>query len=269
MNPSYWHRQTGGPLFPELEWSRPENQRQAGKLLIIGGHAQGFAGPAEAFAAAQAAGVGVSRVLLPDALQRTVGKLFPEAEFAPSNPSGGFAATALGELLGAAGWADGTMLAGTLGRNSETHVLLENFAGKHNGQLTITADTADHFCTQPFELLQRPESLLVISLGQLQKLGSAAHFPRAFTSTMDLLQLVENLHEFTRRYTPFIIVKAGSQLVVAGEGEVSTTQLQTELPVWRVKTAAAAAVWWVQNPTKPFEALTTAIYDAAGKPTDS
>jgi NAD(P)H-hydrate repair Nnr-like enzyme with NAD(P)H-hydrate dehydratase domain len=259
MNPSYWHRQTNKPLFPELLWSRPENQRQAGKLLIIGGHAQGFAGPAEAFAAAQAAGVGSSRVLLPDALQRTVGKLFPEAEFAPSNPSGGFAATALGELLGASEWADGVLLGGTLGRNSETFALLENFADKYDGQLTITADTADHFCTQPFELLQRSETLLVLSLGQLQKLGSGAHFPRAFTSTMDLLQLVENLHEFTRRFTPFIIVKAGKQLVVAGGGEVSTTQLAAELPIWRVKTAARAAVWWLQNPAKPFEALTTAI----------
>jgi NAD(P)H-hydrate repair Nnr-like enzyme with NAD(P)H-hydrate dehydratase domain len=259
MNPSYWRRQTSKPLFPELEWSRPENQRQAGKLLIIGGHAQGFAGPAEAYAAAQTAGVGVSRVLLPDALQRTVGKLFPEAEFTPSNPSGGFAATALGELLGASEWADGVLLGGTLGRNSETLVLLENFADKYAGQLTITADAADHFVGQPSELLQRPDTLLVISLGQLQKLGSAAHFPRAFTSTMDLLQLVENLHEFTRRYAPFIIVKAGSQLVVAGSGEVSTTQLAAELPIWRVKTAARTAVWWLQNPTKPFEALTTAM----------
>ena len=67
--------------------SRPENKLQAGKLLIVGGHAQGFARPAEAFALAEKAGAGSVRVLLPDALQKTLGKAFLGAEFAPSSPS--------------------------------------------------------------------------------------------------------------------------------------------------------------------------------------
>ena len=58
----YWQRQEPGePLFPDLLWSRPENRQFAGKLLIMGGNAHGFAAPAEAYAHAEKAGIGVAR----------------------------------------------------------------------------------------------------------------------------------------------------------------------------------------------------------------
>src|SRR5579859_2484419 len=104
MDQSYWLRQTEKPLFPELEWSRPETKTQAGKLLIVGGNVHGFAAPAEAYGEVMKAGVGTVRVLLPESLRRSVGKLFPEADFAPSTPSGSFAANALAELLDASLW---------------------------------------------------------------------------------------------------------------------------------------------------------------------
>ena len=61
MDQTYWHKQSDKPLFPELEWSRPENKQQAGKLLVIGGNKFGFVEPSEAFAAAEKAGVGNAR----------------------------------------------------------------------------------------------------------------------------------------------------------------------------------------------------------------
>jgi NAD(P)H-hydrate repair Nnr-like enzyme with NAD(P)H-hydrate dehydratase domain len=137
MNQSYWHKQGEKALFPNLLWARPEVKGAAGKLLVVGGHAQSFAAAAEAYTAAEKAGIGTVRVLLPDSLEKTVGKLFPSAEFAPSNPSGGFATRALAELLAAAQWADGVLLAGDLGRNSESLAMLENFAGKYTDHDTI------------------------------------------------------------------------------------------------------------------------------------
>src|SRR5882757_7834828 len=120
MEQTYWHKQAiDKPLFPELLWSRPENKSFAGKLLIIGGNAHGFAAPAEAYVAAEKAGIGTTRILLPDSLQKTVGKLFAPAEFATSNPSGGFAQTSLAEALALSDWADGILVAGDTGRNSE------------------------------------------------------------------------------------------------------------------------------------------------------
>src|SRR5262245_34884782 len=124
MEREYWRKQQPGKLlFPELEWSRPENKAQAGKLLIVGGNQHGFAAPAEAYAVATKTGIGTARVLLPDALQKTVGRILDNGEFAPSTPSGSFSQKALGELLSYSSWADAALLAGDFGRNSETAIL--------------------------------------------------------------------------------------------------------------------------------------------------
>jgi hypothetical protein len=260
MDNSYWHKQTADkPLFPDMLWSRPENRAYAGKLLIIGGNAHGFAAPAEAFAESGKAGVGVTRVMLPDALQKTVGKVFAAGEYAPSTPSGSFAQKALTELLIDSAWADGVLLAGDLGRNSETAILLEKFSGKYHGQLTITKDAADYFVNIPDGVLARPETTLVITLAQLQKLGSNAHFPTAFTFGMDLLRLVDALHDFTAQHACNIVVKHLDTIFVAANGQVSTTKLKTDKEIWRVTTAAHTATWWLQNLSKTFEALTTAV----------
>ena len=259
MDSNFWHKQTKDKLlFPDLLWSRPENRAFAGKLLIVGGNAHGFAAPAEAYGEAVKAGIGTARVLLPDVLQKTVNKLFPEAEFGSSNPSGGFAQQSLGELLAMATWADGVLLAGDFGRNSETAILLEKFLDKYSGQLTLTKDTVDYFTATPRPLITRGDMTLVLSFAQLQRLAVAAHFHKAFTFDIDLLRLVELLHEITTEYPINIVVKHLENIFVAGGGQVSSTKLDTDVPIWRLKTAAHAAVWWLQNASKPFEALTTA-----------
>lgn len=257
MDRAYWIRQEAGkPLFPELEWSRPENRLSAGKLLIIGGNYYGFASVAEAYAAAAKAGIGTARVLLPQAVQKVVGRVLENGEFAPSTPSGSFSQKALDEFLLSANWADGVLLAGDLGRNSETAILLEKFLQKTPTAVTLTKDAVDYATSAPHTILQRPNTLLVLSLSQLQRLGIAARFAQAVTFRMDLLRLVEWLHEFTTAYAPGIIVKHLDTICVAWKGQVSTTKCAKELPVWRVKSAAAASVWWIQNPAKPFESLT-------------
>jgi hypothetical protein len=259
MERDYWLKQGDQSAFPELLWSRPENKQLAGKLLVVGGNVHSFAAAAEAYASAVKAGVGTARVLLPDSLHKTVGKLFPEAEFAPSTPSGSFGERALAELVAEAGWADGVLLAGDTGRNSETAILFEKLLLKYRGQLTITKDTVDYFTSTPTQLLQRPETTLVLSFAQLQKLATSAHFTSAFTFEMDIVRLVEALHEFTKTYPVNIITKHLTNILVAVNGHISSTKVNDDREIWRVKTAASASVWWLQNPNKTFEALTTAL----------
>lgn len=260
MADTYWQKQTlEKPLFPDLLWSRPENKRQAGKLLIVGGNAHGFAAAGEAYTAAGKAGIGTARVLLPDSLQKTVGKVFAAGEYAPSTPSGSFSRQALAPLLDMADWADGVLLAGDFGRNSETAVLLEQFTHKYAGRLTLTKDAADYFVKSPEQLLARKDTLLVLSFAQLQKFGAGAGTTTAFTFDMDLLRLVKALGDFSERWPAAIIVKHLENICVAAGGQVSTTKLGKDLEVWRIRAAAAAAVWWLQNPAKPFEALSTAL----------
>jgi NAD(P)H-hydrate repair Nnr-like enzyme with NAD(P)H-hydrate dehydratase domain len=261
MHPEFWQRQTKDkPLFPDLLWSRPENRHQAGKLLIVGGNAQGFTAPADAYRFVSEAGVGSCRVVMPDALQKTVGKFFPEADFAPSTPSGSFAQAALAEVIDNAFWADAVLLAGDFGHNSETAILIERVLEKYDRTVTLTKDAVDYFTSGSSTNMLRNNTLLVLSMAQLQRLGTTAHYPVAFTLTMDLLRLIEHLHEFTKRFPVTILTKHQQTLVVAKGGQVSTTKLAQDPTIWRLETAAHASVWWLQNPTKPYEAISQSIF---------
>lgn len=261
MQLEYWHKQEPGRLlFPELEWSRPENRQFAGKLLIVGGNLYGFAAPAEGYSLAVKEGIGTARVLLPSAIQKVVGPFIENGEFAPSTPSGSFSQRALTELLDWCRWADGVLYAGDLGRNSETAILIESFLRKCELPAVLTKDAVDYVISSPLSALERPNTTLVLSFSQLQRLGIASKFASPVTFSMDLLRLVDWLHDFTAHFAPNIIVRHLNILFVAVNGEVSTTKLPDDAPrVWRLNAAARAAVWWIQNPSKTFEALTTAV----------
>ena len=260
MTPTYWHKQTpDNPLFPDLIWSRPENRTAAGKLLIVGGNLHSFAAAAEAYQAAVKAGVGTVRVLLPDALRKTVGRILEVGEYAPSNPSGSFSQKALSEWLEQAAWADGVLVAGDLGRNSETAILLEKFLDKYKGQVTLTKDAIDYITSNVNQVANRPKTTLVLSMSQLQRLLQAQKFAKAITLSLSLVQLVDILHDYSTLHSTNVIVKYNDTMLVASNGQVSTTSVNDQPEVWRVKTAATAAVWWLQNPDKTFQAITTAI----------
>lgn len=258
MKPDFWVSQTkDSPLFADLLWSRPENKRHAGKLLIVGGNLHGFAAPAEAYAEAVQAGAGTVRALLPQAIQKIVGIIIENADFAPSTPgSGSFSQKALADVLSASAWADSVLVAGDLGRNAETAILLESFLGKSQTKVTLTRDAVDYATSAPHAVLHRPQTLLVLSLSQLQRLSIATRYEKPITFSMDLLHLVEWLHAYTKQYAPYIMVKHHDHLCVAVDGRVSTTKLPHETMVWRLRAATHAATWWMQHTNKVFEALT-------------
>lgn len=252
---TYWYKQTAdNPLFPDMLWSRPENKLHAGKLLIIGGNLHGFNAPATALSEAEKAGIGTARVLLPNALSKTVSKLFPELEYTPSTPSGSFGRSALAEILDAALWSDGVLLAGNFGRNSETSILLETFLQKYPGQVTLTGDSIDYFLPEPLSLIRRVETALVVDFSQLQKLLTAAKFERALTSDLGIAQIADILHQFSSETSANIVLTHQDTTYIATRSSVSTTP-SVSIPV---SIAAHTSTWWLQNPSKPFEALTTA-----------
>jgi ADP-dependent NAD(P)H-hydrate dehydratase / NAD(P)H-hydrate epimerase len=256
----YWLKQTiDKPLFPDILWSRPENKVSAGKLLIIGGNAHGFSAVGEAYQTAVKAGAGHIRVLLPEVLRKTVGNFLENCEFAASNINGGFARQALGEVLNNTAWADAVLLAGEFGRNSETAIMLEQFVQKYSGILIVTCDTVDYFFSNPALIINRTNTCVVGSTAQLQKLAISAHSKVAIGVDMDLVNLVENLHIFSRQYNAHFITNHLGTTVVVSNGQVSTSKTGDGEEVWRLTTAAKASVFWLQNPSKVFEALTTAL----------
>lgn len=254
----YWQKQQDEPLFPALLWSKPENKRAAGKLLIIGGNLHTFSAPGQAYQAAVDAGVGVAKVLLPEGLRKTIGATLENAEFAPMNKSGSFAKDALAEWLDWSAWADCVLLAGDLGRNSETAIVLEAFVSRYRGLLVITQDCLDLLTTRPQDLFARPQTVIVASFGQLQKVWPVVSAGEVIQYRSPLATNVALLHETSQKSAALIVTKHNDDLIIAVDGRVSTTK-HVE-PVWRVRTAAAMSVWWLQNPSKPFEALTTSCF---------
>ena len=158
MDLSYWRKQTTTePLFPDIEWSKPEQRSQAGKLGIIGGNKLGFAGVAEAYSVATSAGVGQVRVLLPDVLKKTIPRAITDTMFAPTNISGSLTKDADAEMATLGAWADGILLIGDAGRSSETAILYEKFLQDYTGQLVITRDAVDLVKNSSQTLVDRPK----------------------------------------------------------------------------------------------------------------
>lgn len=247
------------PLFDDLMWSRPENRLHAGKLLIVSGNAAGFAIAGQAYAAANAAGAGTVRVLLPELLRKSVPKEMQfELEFAPSVAHGSFAKKSLSELLMHAHWADAVLLPGGIGRNSETSVVIDQFVQKHPGLLVIAEDALDIFIPAPKTLFDRTDTIVVADFSQLQKMWHRlVGGDSVITFDAPLQVFAQQLAELTTRYTAGVVTLHQGSLVVALSGRVSVTPSTEQ--IWRVDIASKAAVWTMQNPTKYFEALTTSI----------
>lgn len=260
MDYDYWKKQsTGTPLYPDIEWSKPERKSHAGRLGIIGGNKLGFAGVAEAYGVAVEAGVGQTRVLLPDVLKKTIPTAITEAVFAPTNASGSLAKDAVAEMNALGEWAESILLIGDAGRSSETAIVYEHFIQNYSGSLILTRDAIDLVKNSAELLAERPDTMLVASFAQLQKLFQSLYYPKVLTFSMQLTNLVEALHKFTITYPVRIVVLHKDTLLIAGEGEVITTPWSNPMAIWRGSVAAKVSAYWLWNKKRPLEAAATSV----------
>jgi len=259
-NQNYWQRQSiDKPLFPDLFWTRPEQRQLGGKLLIIGGHEGSFVLVAKAYETAQQAKIGTLRVLLPDKLKKTVDNFLPGAIYAPSNISGSFAQPALDNFITESNWADGVLLAGDFGKNSETAIVLEKFVQKYNSRLTIAHDALEYWLHAAQPILDRADTTIVLNLTQFQQLYSAGHSVVAITANIGLTPLVNYLHDFSLQHAAHLVICFEQMIIIASRGRVVSTAQPATKAINISKVAANAAVWWLQNPLKVFEALSCAV----------
>jgi len=260
MEHPYWHRQNlGVPLYPDIDWSKPEQRSQSGRLGIIGGNKLGFAGVGEGYGIAVAAGVGEVRILLPDVLRKTIPSTITDAVFGATNPSGSLARDALVQMKTMGQWATGILLIGDAGRNSETAIVYEDFIQTYAGPLTMTRDAIDLVKHSSQVIVERPNTLLVLSFAQLQKLFQLVYYPKVLTFSMQLTSLIEALHKFTITYPVAITVLFKEQVVVAVGGDVTSTPWENPMAIWRGSVAAKAAVYWMWTPKKTLESVTSSL----------
>lgn len=256
----YWHKQTiDTPLYPDIEWNKPEQRTKAGKLGIIGGNKLGFAGVAEAFSTSLKTGAGEAKVLLPAALKKTIPPVFTETVFAPSNISGSLSRDALGDMKALGEWSTGILLVGDAGRSSETAIVYDDFIASYSGWITFTRDAVDLVKQSSSVLVDREKTLFVVSFAQLQKLFQQVYYPRMLTFSMQLANVVDSLHKFTITYPITIVTLHKDHLLVAHGGEVVTMEWGNPMAIWRGNTATKAATYLLWNQDNPLQAVTTAV----------
>ena len=254
----YWLKQTiEKPLFPDLLWSKPENKKHSGKLLIVGGSTNGFAHTVGCFSESLKAGSGVVKVLIPDSTKKLIGSWSEDIIYGPSTKSGGFAQKALSELEDSSNWSDAVLLSGELGNNSETSILFEKYLEDYNESLIISGDAFDFCQSFIIKLLNDNRATFILDLNRLQKLSISAKITKPITSNISLLNLIEGLHEITEKNKANLVIEFSDFIIVASQGYVSTTKFSKE-KYNQIKLAAHAAVWYMQNKNKAFEALSSA-----------
>jgi len=260
MDYSFWKKQSAdSPLYPDIEWSKPEQRGQAGRLAIIGGNKLGFAGVAEAYTIAKNTGAGDARVLLPDVLKKTIPREITDAIFAPTNPSGSLNKDAIGAMNALGEWAQSVLLIGDAGRSSETAILYESFISSYKGPLVVTRDAIDLVKNASDLLIERPDTMLIASFAQLQKLFQSVYYPKVLTFSMQLTNLVDAVHKFTLTYPTTLVTLHKDVLVIAHGGQVITMSWGNPMAIWRGSVAARAACYWLWNPAKPAEAVATSV----------
>ncbi len=262
MDLTFWQKQTNQtPLFPDIEWSKPQRRQVAGKLAVVGGNRSGFAAVAEAYQTALGTGAGECRMILPDVLKSGIKNILPSgsAVFLESTPSGGLSKRASKDLLAVTDWADAVLLIGDNGRNSETAMLFEDLLGHTDKPLIITRDSFDLLSASLAEAANRPGCVMVLAFAQLQKLFKELYYPRPLTFSISAASLAEALHKFTITYPLSLTVLHREQLLTASGGRVTSTPWSQPLDIWRGKVAAKASVYVMWHPGKTLEALTASL----------
>ena len=256
----YWQRQTAGqPLFPDIEWNKPERRDQAGRLGIVGGSSLGFASVAESWHTASELGAGEVRTLLPDVLKKTVPPAMTDVIFGASNHAGGLGSDAKHDLDALAHWSNCLLFIGDAGKNSQTAILYETVVSKTETPCIITRDAVDLLQNSYPAIVNNPHITLVLSFAQLQRLFKNIYYPKMLTFSMQLAQLVETLHKFTLSYPLSIMTFHANQLIVAHSGDVITQNWNDPMRIWRGTTATRAACYLLWTPQAPLKALASSI----------
>lgn len=261
INPdlSYWKKQAK-PLYPDLVWNIPE--RKTGRVTIIGGNLQGFSAIIRISEFMnQNFPFSTLTTILPETLRNKLPKL-PGVKFALSTSNGSFAKSALLQTVFDS--SDAVLLAGDLSRNSETAIALNDVIhSKTKIPLVLARDSVDLLAPEGTSWLPRPQTFIVASMLQLQKLFRSVYYPRMILLSQPLLQVLETLHKFTLTYPVTILTFHQGNIIVAYDGQVSTTHLtDTEyspIGLWSGQLAARTLALNLYNPNKPFEATTAAI----------
>lgn len=254
----YWQKQTK-PLFADLAWNLPE--QRTGTAAVIGGNSQNFANVVRT-AEFLNKNFPLQHVttILPSALRDKLPSM-ENVNFTPSTSSGSFAKSY--ELERFIYESNLTLLAGDFSKNAETAIAITDAVRQSQNLLIITRDSVDLLTPSASQLLIHPRLVIIGSMMQLQKIFRSVYYPRMIMLSQPLLPVLETLHKFTLSYPATIVTFHQDQIIVAQQGNITTTHISdtpySPLTLWSGQLAAKIAAFNLFNSTKPLEATTAAI----------
>jgi hypothetical protein len=211
----------------------------------------------KSYSAALETGAGQVKVALPDKLKNSLPPDFSDGVFLPTNPSGALSKDGEEQLITAGQWVDGILLVGDSGMNSETEVLFNKLLSEVATWTTITRDTLDLLLTSAPDLVNRPQTHLLVNFPQVQKLFSAVYYPKILTSSIQFTGFIEALHKFTITYPMTLTVLFNGQIATAHAGQVVSQNFPDQMPLINGALSARTAAYQLWNPKKPLEAIAT------------
>lgn len=246
------------PLFPDILWNRPTSIGRSGRLLIIGGHKHEFSQIQHIFEVAEASGIGEIKAAMPDSLRR----LLPGVDagfFLPSTQSGSIARSAMGELLHIASDFDAIVIGANITNNSETAIFIESIVRKSELPIIITEEAITILKFNPDLITGNPNILVVSTMPGIFELANNHHIPLAIkpnAGVVGKLQIIEQLVQISRcQYFVF-----DQESIAVAEGKYSLTSLNQSVSDASSVPIGLASAFWIQNRSKPFDALTTAAF---------
>jgi len=258
MNPNWLKQTVANPLYDNLLWSRPENKLHSGKVVVIGGNSHSFAKTVNSYQLLIKAGLGQVTVMLPKPISKIIGHISSDLIFCPSTDSGSFSSQSLDNFLDYSDFSDGIFLSGELSNNSETLIVIEKLIERITKSIILSDDSIDLALQLNEHILSRDNMIYVGDLGKIQKLLTKFKSTNAITSSISLSDLVRLTQIFSSKTPISLVTIHDGYVVVAKNGQVSTTQIDKHEFVDITKLVHHCVCWVIQYPEDKFKALSCA-----------
>jgi hypothetical protein len=102
----------------------------------------------------------------------------------------------------------------------------------------LTKDSIELLNSEVVLLSKRPNTIIVCSYSQLQKMAKELNDQTPFLYSDELVHIVNHLHEFTKNYSVGIVTKHGDYLIASHGGEVVTTERKDLDELWCLQKAS-------------------------------
>lgn len=244
--------------YQDILWSRPT--RRTGRILLVGGHRDGFAELQKAFVGFDVAGAAECHLALPDKLHKLVGNL-EGISLVPSNPSGSIARDALSELVQLADESDAVCLGPDLSNNSETTLAMQRLIAETRASVIIPPQSTEQLKSELTAWGKRSNLLVWLDQKQLLALAAklAVNVDLPLAITPDVIKLVTQ--KVSEQYSPTIIVAAKDTISYATSGEVGQIPITLDTSDYGALTGLTG-LFWIQNASSKFQALQAALHVA-------